>query len=274
MNRRLTMFLLLLLCAFPAMAKTVLEVIPLKSQSAQVIIPALRPLIAPDGTVTGMRNQLILKVDEAKLPEIRRIISSLDRPPRRLIIEVSHGGRQSGNQRGYGLDGRLPITDSTSIQMGNPYGNHLQMNIRQSQTRNRFSGHQRVQGLEGYPALIQSGKRIPVHDFSSTVIGDAIIKQDRLRYQDVISGFYVVPRIYGSEVTLEILQQRQRQPVATRHLDIQRANTMVRGKIGEWISLGSIGETESNTGRGIARTRSTRGSADQTISVRVTALDQ
>jgi len=271
MKRALLLFLLI--CALPVTGKTILEVIPLRSQSADAIIPVLQPLLAPDGTVTGMRNQLIIKADEARLPEIRSIINSLDHPPRRLIIEVSHHGYKSNNRDGFGARGTIPLTESTRLNIRNHNGGDLQLNVRQSRTRNRFSGNQRIHALEGHPALIRSGQMVPVYEPSATVIGNTLIRQERIRYQDATSGFYVVPRIHGQEVTLEIVQHRVNQPPSARRFDVQEANTRVRGKIGSWIDLGGIGESVSDRGQQLTQRRSTSASADQSIYVRVTPLD-
>lgn len=57
--------------------------------------------------------------------------------------------------------------------------------------------------------------------------------------KDVTTGFSVLPRVSGDNVTLEISPQRavldQRDGGA---INIQRIHTTVSGKLGEWIDIG------------------------------------
>ena len=76
------------------------EVVTLKYRSAKQVIPVIRPLIAPGGTVSGMQNQLILRTTKANLEDIRKILASLDALPRRLMIYVRQDAEGASAQRG------------------------------------------------------------------------------------------------------------------------------------------------------------------------------
>src|SRR5262245_32189996 len=67
---------------------TVLEVIPLKYRAAEQVIPVLKPLLDPRGSISGMQNQLIIRTTPANLAELRKALASIDAMPRRLIITV------------------------------------------------------------------------------------------------------------------------------------------------------------------------------------------
>ncbi|MGH8603813.1 MAG: secretin N-terminal domain-containing protein, partial [Gammaproteobacteria bacterium] len=66
----------------------VLEVIPLEHRLSADVIPLLKPLVAPGGTVTGMSSQLIVRSTQRNLLEIKRVLAAIDRPLRRLKIIV------------------------------------------------------------------------------------------------------------------------------------------------------------------------------------------
>ena len=65
-----------------------MEIIPLQHRMTDDVVPILRPLVAPGGTITGMNNQLIIKTTPDNLAEIKNVLQSLDRSPRRLLITV------------------------------------------------------------------------------------------------------------------------------------------------------------------------------------------
>jgi len=66
-------------------------------------------------------------------------------------------------------------------------------------------------------------------------------------YRDVDTGFYVLPRVSGERVTLDIASQREaliaRRPGA---VDVQRATTTVSGRLGEWIEVAGSSEERSS----------------------------
>lgn len=269
---------MLVVMHLPAQAKEVIEVIPLKSQRVENIVPVIRPLLNKGSTVTGMRNQLILKVDESELPGIRKVLAEIDKPARRLLIEVSNDGAGNIQGSGVGVDGRIAIGDDSAVEIGNPKGKPgetgANVKVKKYSTRNQFDTSQRIQVMEGYPAFIQAGRMIPVYEPSTQVIGGyRRIDQVNMHYQNATSGFYVIPSLHGDQVTLRI-QQHMRKP-RTQHpeLAVQESNTVVSGKLGEWIQLGGIDDAGTTSGSGISRHTRTRSSSTQAISVRVTALD-
>src|SRR5512139_2540721 len=84
--RTIFLSLFLALAALPALAEV--EVIQLNYRSTEEILPLIRPLLDGDGVASGMGSQLILRTSAGNLAEIKNLLSSLDRAPRRLNISV------------------------------------------------------------------------------------------------------------------------------------------------------------------------------------------
>ena len=242
-----------------ASAKQVIELIPLQYELPENIIPVIRPLLGPEGAANSMNNQLILKLEESQLQEILALVKKLDRPPQRLLIEVSHEGKSRGRHSGYGVQGRLS-TDG---------GNRARVKIKEYRTRNQFDSSQMIHATEGYPALISYGRIIPYQQYDISVYGNQITQRQSTGFRDATSGFYVIPRLNGDRVSLEIQQHRNRY-LADGSIATQDASTFVSGKLGEWISLGAIGESSGRNREGIIQRRTGNFADDQQIYVRVT----
>ena len=62
-------------------------------------------------------------------------------------------------------------------------------------------------------------------------------------YKDVTTGFYVLPRIHGDQVTMDVSPFKQSQS-KTRGGDIntQSAKTTITGRMGEWLPIGGTTE--------------------------------
>ena len=252
--------------AIPAYADYPIEVIELQAATLDEVIPVVRPLAGPDGTVTGMGNNLVIKAAPDRVREIRELLVRIDRPPRRLLITVSNTGDDVSRASGYSGSADVKLGDG---QVGiNSAGRPVEDSrarlrvYKRGAFRERSAGQQ-VQALEGRPAWIHAGSQVPVT--SGYPHGTQL--------QDVTSGFYVVPRISGNEVMLEILQHDDRQGRIPGTFEVQRAGTIVRGRLGEWVVLGGI-DTGGNSSRtGLARSHKQQSIQSKQIRVKVECSD-
>jgi len=251
-----------------------IEVLELQSRTAEEVIPVLRPLLGEADSITGMGSSLIIKAPPARVREIRQALLALDRPPQRLLISVDNRG--DGLRRSSGYRGSVDIVgDEGHIGINSPGkpGDTSQARIR---LHNRAtSGSSRsdfqVQALEGRPAYISSGVRLPLQERQRYYADGVIHERRTTQLQDVTAGFYVVPRLQGDSVTLEILQHDDRAGRGMVHT--QSAGTVVRGRLGEWLDLGAVATETNIEESGLARGRSVEGSGRMHISVRVDCLD-
>ena len=224
------LFLLLLLLVPAAYGQGVLEVISLRHRTAEQVIPVLRPLLEPGGVLSGQYNQLIVRTSAANLAQIRSVLEAIDQPARRLTISVRFDAAQDSARSGLQTDARISNRGSSA-----------EIRIQESSSSAAERVDQRIQVLEGGQAFISAGE--------SRIYGQAA------------TGFAVVPRVSGGNVTLDIATQQE---AFTRGGAIQgqHAVASVSGRLGEWIDLGgaSSASTRSDSGILSSRDRTTSGS--------------
>lgn len=245
---------LMLCCVSPAtVAASALEVIPLKHRSAAEVIPILRPFVDPQGALSGTGYQLIVRTTPANLAQIRDILARIDTAPHRLLITVRQSADASDSAHETQLGGsaerggaRIVVPDRRSDGASIEYHDRnmrLRGRARSTQSRSADADTQQVQVLEGHEALIQIGQSVPLLERSVNSYGTVT---DQLAYKDVMRGFYVLPRINGDQVTLDVSPQHdtlsQQQGGA---IDIQRMHTTVSGRLGEWLDIGGGGREEN-----------------------------
>jgi hypothetical protein len=236
------------------------EVISLGFRSAEEMIPLIAPLVGPNGAVTGLRNQLVVRTTPERLAQIRELIAQIDRAPRRLLITVRTRRVGSGADRGGAVSGEI----------GN--GARVTARVWSDEATREGEDEQRLQVLEGNPAFILSGVLVPYR--VRTVMRDASgrsIWQDSTAWQEVDSGVEVVPRLSGDRVVLDIRPRRRRLEGDGR-VAVEAAATTVSGRLGEWIELFGLshgGEVEAG---GIGHFRTASEAAESRIRVRVDLL--
>jgi hypothetical protein len=242
--------------------------IQVKSQPAAALLGTVQPLITSGGGVSAFHDKLIVRGTETEIVQVRELLAEIDRPPRRLLIEVRQSGGLSLQQRdiGYGVG-------NDNVQIGRvPPGGGGQVRYNELQTRARDSGTQQVRAIDGRPAFIRDGQSVPVYSGHQGVVGNTWVQGFNVRYRETGSGFYALPRVHGDQVTVEIYQRNDR-AAENGVFNVQQASSVLRGPLGGWMTLASTGGADSDSGGGIGRHVQTRRSSDRLVELRVIAVD-
>jgi type II secretory pathway component GspD/PulD (secretin) len=229
--------------------QTVLEVITLKYRNAEQVMPVLRPLLAPQGTMTGLNNQLIVRTTPANLDELKRVLETVDGKPRRLLISVRQDADLAQAARGAQVSGRVDIGDNATVSVpGRPTPpgaavrvDGVRAKVYSSQSARSDSVVQQVQVIEGGRALIRVGQSAPVVSRQVTDGPGGTNVTRTTEFVQADTGFYVVPRLAGDQVTLEIFTAadslRSDRPVG---VNVQQVQTVVSGRLGQWMEIGGV----------------------------------
>jgi type II secretory pathway component GspD/PulD (secretin) len=257
----LTAVLLLCVAGIALSQTAVVEVIPLRYRTAQEVIPIIQPMLAREGSVSGFQGQLIVRTTPANLEEIKRILASVDTAPRQLLITVRQDADISSERSAAGISGsvggdrgrvtvpatRDPRGGSVVLREGD---DRLRVHVIEGRSNESDSNTQSVRVMEGREAFVRVGQSVPVRgrEVRRTVVGGQVVEQvvDSTQYRDVSTGFYVLPRISGERVTLDISPQRE---TLSRQVpggvSVQSVVTTVSGRLGEWMEIGGIGQDAS-----------------------------
>lgn len=261
----------------------VVEVISLGYHQADDVIPTLRPLLAPGGTVTGMSNRLVVKTTPANLAELKRVLAVIDSKPRQLMISVRQSSSADGSREDASVSGTVGVGNQAQIKVPRPPGAGNEPGVSVQSGNTRVEGRavssrsardndmtQTVQVLEGNNAFIRVGQSAPVSNAQviHTPVGTQITRGTDL--VDADTGFYVTPRVNGDRVTLEISTSRDRvRNSNTGAVNIQRVSTVVSGRLGEWIEIGGSSETVERSQSQIAARSRDAWSDDRRVMLKV-----
>jgi len=244
--------LLLALGAARAMAQqTVLEVIQLKYRTVEEVLPVLRPLMPPAATLSGMSSKLVVRTTPSNLAQVKQILATLDAAPRRLMISVRQDAGLDRARRGGQISGRVEAGDNVVVRVPGsptPPGATVQVEgvrgkVYGSAGQQTDQISQQVQVMEGGRALIRVGQSVPIATGQIVETSDGRRVLRSTEWRDVDTGFHVVPRLAGDHVTLEIYTAADSlQSPRSAAANVQRVETVVTGRLGEWIELAGIGQ--------------------------------
>lgn len=275
-----------LLCFFmlPSLApaeQTVLEVIPLKYRTTDEIIPAIRPFLDKQGALSGMQGQLIIRTTPSNLQEIKQLLDNIDTLPRRLKITVKQDVDSTTERRLRELSGsvgaggaRVTVPgsrDNSGLVIEGVRGDdNLKVRVQDSQSLDNDKNTQHLQVLEGNRAFIRIGQSLPIPERNVFLTPQGVRVIESTQFRDATTGFYVLPRINGDRVTLEVSPQRDSPSTQSPgSINIQHIVTSVSGRLGEWIDLGGLGQNKTDQTSSIGSRGDTTTVEQRTVLIRV-----
>jgi type II secretory pathway component GspD/PulD (secretin) len=238
----------------------VMEVITLGYRSAEEVIPLLRPLLAPGGALTGTSNQLIVRTTPSNLAELKKVLAVMDSKPKQLMVSVRQAGAADSSRSSASLSGNVSAGNA-QVTVAPPPGAQrnpgvaVQSGSTQIEARG-ISGSatqeagvtQTLRVLEGNSAFIRTGQTVPITGTQERRTPAGAPISQNTEFVEAASGFYVTPRVNGDRVTLEISTERDRvRNPNTGVVDLQRVNTVVSGRLGEWIEIGRSSSEAART---------------------------
>lgn len=246
MKYLVTLLLSLGLIAAAAWADSI-ETIQLQNRPAEEIIPIIKPMLGANESITGQGNQIFIRTSAKNLQQVKQMVSKLDTAAKLLQISVFQGNDR--DLRALSMDSNASViigsTGNTTRGSLSTRGGSAGSNT--FGTRGRLSDNpiHTLRVTEGTQGYIETGESIPYFTASEgrfrggrrgSIGGD-------LGYKDVTTGFYVLPRIHGDQVTLDVSPFSQSQS-ETRgsNIDTRKARTKITGKLGQWLSIGGTTE--------------------------------
>jgi hypothetical protein len=227
--------------AVSAAGQNMLEIIALRYRTADQVLPTLRPLLEPGGTLTGQGNKLIVRASPDNLAELKRALDAIDRPLRRLQISVRFDRASDAATQGVEAGGRISNR-----------GSRVDIRAQDSRSSAAEQADQRIQVLEGGRASIFTGQSTPI------LHGSAI--------RETASGFDAIPRLAGDTVMVDIAPRRE-------SLDqYQAIATTVSARLGEWFEVGGTAESASRDDRGLVGGTRSRSADSRKVWLKVEEL--
>lgn len=253
MKRLIKAFGLLLLLS-TAQADSI-STIQLQNRPAEEVIPVIEPMLGPNDAITGQGFKIFLRSSPDTLARVRDMISVLDTPAKILQVSVFQGSERDLGELGISANIQIESGDA-SVDIGNGGDNKdgaggsitysttdgiASIDGISTQKSLRDNPIHRVRVTEGTEAYIETGEQIPY--FYGAAWAGRRGFAGAIEYKDAITGFYVLPRVRGDNVILEVSPfKSSRSNTSGDKIATQSANTTITGRVGEWLLIGGVTE--------------------------------
>jgi type II secretory pathway component GspD/PulD (secretin) len=246
---------LLVLAASAARAEIlVIEVLPLTHRPSEEVVPILRELVEPGGSVTGANDQIIVRSTPGNLAQLKSVLAALDTKPLQLRISVRQSVAGATSSATETLAARIASGD-VAAGVGGPNAgpgailrhgdgeNGVAYRSYRTHGADERAESQFVTALEGRPAFISSGQLLPLPQTAAVLTPYGASVHQGIAYHEVGSGFYVTPRVHGDEVSLDISPYAaQPSRAGAGAVETRGLTGAARGKLNQWIPLGGAAE--------------------------------
>lgn len=269
MKTLVTLLLSLGLLAAAAWADSI-ETIQLKNRPAEEIIPVIEPMLGANDSVTGQGYQIFIRTSAKNLQQVKQMVSKLDTAAKLLQISVFQGNDRDLRALSMDSNANVSIGSTGNTTRGGLSTRGGSASSNTFGTRGRLSDNpiHTLRVTEGTQGYIETGESIPYFTASEgrfrgghrgSIGGD-------LGYKDVTTGFYVLPRIHGDQVTLDVSPFKQSQS-ETRggDIDTQKASTRITGKLGQWLSIGGTTEQVQRASTSSDTSYSTQSKSNESV---------
>lgn len=255
------------------------RIIQLKHRPAGEIIPLIRPLLGPEDALSGTDYRLIVRTSDRNLKDIERLLAQLDVAQRQLRITVEQRVADDRDTTTHTVEGEVQIGDEARIKLPEKSPDNrgivvqkekLRFRTGQRTTTGRNAVTQTVMTLDGQRASIHIGQSVPHVKEILTLGRRQLLITQGIEFQDVTTGFDVLPRVHGDRVLMEITPRLStlRDP-ATGLADFQELATTVEARLGEWIDLGAILGQRNEIDRAILESAATESGERRTIRLKI-----
>jgi hypothetical protein len=242
-----------------------LSTIQLQNRPAEEVIPIVMPMLGANDAISGQGFKIFLRSSPETLARVRNMIDVLDTPAITLQVSVFQGSDQDLVELGVGANVQIERGDA-SVEIGNERDNNrdaggsisysttsgsASINGISTQKSLRDNPIHHVRVTEGSEAYMETGERIPY--FYGAAWNGRRGFAGTVEYKDAVTGFYVLPRIRGDNVILEVSPFKSSQSnTDSDNIDTQSASTTITGRVAEWLLIGGVTEqleqAESTTG--------------------------
>ena len=269
----------LVMLALQAQAQT-MTVIMLENRPAAEVIPIVQPMLGPGDAISGEGFKLFLRASPDTRDSVQRMVELIDAALKTLEVSVFQGSARDLRR----LTGSASVQiDSSNVQVGvgdegdadaaaggarfSTAGGSATVSGTSTQGSLRDAPVHRVRVTEGTEAYIETGQQIP-YWYNTAVFGRRGYAAG-VEYRDAVTGFYVLPRVRGENVVLDV------SPYKSSRIDSDRgdvgalsASTTVTGRIGEWLMIGGVTEKVTRKDSTTGKTIRTEGGRDSSIWIR------
>ncbi|WP_040661989.1 secretin N-terminal domain-containing protein [Nitrococcus mobilis] len=241
--------LLLILLASSASAAQI-EVIELRHQLAETLLPTLSAVADEDVVVRAAGARLIVRGSPSAIERMRELVRKLDTPMQSLQISVRRVSVAAAGSEGLGA-GR---------EGAEVYRSRSAEDARLVQT---------VTAMPGRAAFIDTGKIIPTTDrFVALNRRGGAAYTERRRYRHWPEGFYATARLVAGRTVVDISVADSAGAVEGV-VPSRRIVSTVSGELGAWLPIGVVQEGAAREGSGIVYSTRSTDSARQRVELRV-----
>jgi type II secretory pathway component GspD/PulD (secretin) len=240
---------------------TVVEVLLVRNRPAESLARDVSALAGPGGVVTASAGRLIVKATPEALAQIKRVLPELDVTPRSLWITARQAGVSGAAARRTALTGQVTAAGGQTRTV-------VTGAFAQAGAAEASGDVQRLRVVEGMPAFIRLARAVPVPSAGMVQTPQGPALAQGTAFQEAETGLYVLPRLAGELVTLEVATSKDAfNPQGG--VDTQRLLTSVSGRLGEWLTIGGISRSERSRSSGIGGDERQGASDDRSVELMV-----
>lgn len=225
-------------------------------QPPEQLIPALRPHLPPDTTLSAHQGRLLIRGTPTALRQARQLLQTLDQPPRQLLVRVRTASTGTGRHTGASVSGD---TDQATVQ------------IRRYSTNDLDRAEQQLRLLEGGTAQLSTDRLQPVLTLVASGAGGQLLGQGQVWQRN---GILLTPQLTADQrVRLRLTFQQAPTTPTGQPLTQQQLDTELIVPLQQWTAIGGDSRHGRETETGLIRYHTDTHQQQLQLEIRIDLID-
>jgi len=236
---------LLTLSAVTGVCRADTAVIPIHYRMGSEVLPIVKGILSPQGTVTfaASVNSLVVTDTPASIQRVRSFLATFDKPPLQVRIRLKFNEKAASNERSIKGQGRVS-GNGWSVSAGGKTedGVDIQVDDRR-ESRQQVSEHV-VVTTSGSPAYILTGIAVPYRQRWVDLCRRYAVCTDTIEFRRIETGMEILPVVAGNRANIEITPRISRVQEGDPQgvIRFTRSTTRLSVPLGQWVEIGGTNQ--------------------------------
>lgn len=247
-------------------------VIPVNYRSASEVVPIVKGMLSPGGTVTfaASVHSLVVTDTAENIQRVQAFLETFDTAPLQVRIRLKFTEKALSKERSIQGKGRVS-GNGWSISTGGKTKDGVEIQADDRKEQQQQTNEHILVTTSGTPAYILTGVDVPYRQRWIDFCRRYAVCTDTIEYRRIDTGMEILPMIVGDHAIIEITPRISRMQAGDPEgvIRFTRASTRLSIPLNQWVEIGGTDQSGNEVLSAILERGSGNQESSMSMSIRV-----
>jgi len=225
----------------PGVCRAETVVIPVHYRSAAEVLPIVKGILSPTGSVTfaGSVHALVVTDTEASIQQVRTFLETFDKPPQQVRLRLKFQEKTASRDRAVAGRGKVS-GKGWSASTGGKTEDGIEIRADDHRSSEQRTTEHLLVTTSGSPAYLFTGIEVPYKQRWIDFCRQYASCPDTVEFRRIETGMEILPVIVGERANIEITPRISRVETGDPQgvIRFTRSSTRLSVPLGQWVEIG------------------------------------